>query len=81
MLGDAISRWASRVALFGIGESSVAIEALWTAAHPDRAMPTDIEARVRWIAVNDHARDLVGYGISEAYIEARKRAGLRANLG
>lgn len=81
ILSDAISRWASRVALFGIGEASVAIEALWTAAGLGHVMPRDVDSRVRWIAVNDHARDLVGYGISDAYIEARKRAGLSPHLG
>lgn len=81
ILGAAISSWASRVALFGVGEPSVAIEALWTAGALGPLMPRDVDSRVRWIAINDHARDLVGYGISDAYIEARKRAGLDPHLG
>jgi hypothetical protein len=38
--------------------------------------PREWQARVRWIAGSTPARDLVSYGVSEAYIEARKRAGL-----
>jgi len=75
-VGDALWRWASRVALFGVGELGVAMEALWAVAQTRPAMPRDIDSRIRWIAGSSPARDLVGYGISEAYTEARRRAGL-----
>jgi len=75
-VGDAIWRWASRVALFGAGELGVAIEALWAVSQSRPSMPKDIDSRIRWIAGSSPARDLVGYGISEAYTEARRRAGL-----
>jgi hypothetical protein len=75
-LGDALWRWASRVALFGVGELGVALDGLAAAATGRPALPRDLEGRIRWIAGSSSARDLVGYGISEAYTEARRRAGL-----
>jgi tetratricopeptide (TPR) repeat protein len=75
-LGDALWRWASRVALFGVGELGVALDGLAAAATGRPALPKDLEGRIRWIAGSSSARDLVGYSISEAYTEARRRAGL-----
>jgi hypothetical protein len=75
-LGDALWRWASRVALFGVGELGVALDGLAVAATGRPALPKDLEGRIRWIAGSSSARDLVGYGVSEAYTEARRRAGL-----
>jgi hypothetical protein len=76
-LGDALWRWAARVALLGVGELGVALESL-SAAQGRPALPRDLEGRVRWIASSSSARDLVGYSVSEAYTEARRRAGLAA---
>jgi hypothetical protein len=75
-LGDALWRWASRVAFFGVGELAVALESLSAVAGTRAAMPRDLDSRVRWIASSSPARDLVGYSVSEAYTEARRRAGL-----
>jgi hypothetical protein len=75
-LGDALWRWASRVALFGVGELGVALEGLSAVASGRAATPKEVDARIRWIANSNAARDLVGYGVSEAYTEARRRAGL-----
>jgi hypothetical protein len=78
-IGDALWRWASRVALLGIGDVSAAVEAIYRATHRDRPLPKDAESWTRWIATCEQARDLVGYSISEAYTEARRRAGLSAD--
>jgi hypothetical protein len=75
-VGEALWRWAARVALLGVGEVGVAFQGLWAAANLGPALPSDVDGRVRWIASDRQARDLVGYGVSEAYIEARRRAGL-----
>jgi hypothetical protein len=75
-IGDALWRWASRVALFGVGELSVALESLSAASGARAGMPSEAESRIRWIAGSSPARDLVGYSISDAYTEARRRAGL-----
>jgi predicted Zn-dependent protease len=75
-LGQAIWQWASRVALLGVGPLGTALDALWAAANMGPAMPRGVESRIRWIANAPLASDLVGFSVSEAYIEARKRAGL-----
>jgi hypothetical protein len=75
-LGDALMCWASRVGLFGVGDFSVALAGLWHIERAGLLPPRDREGRTHWIAASPAARDLVGYGISEAYIEARRRAGL-----
>ncbi|MEY4548762.1 MAG: hypothetical protein RL685_4957 [Pseudomonadota bacterium] len=76
-LGDALWRWAARVALLGVGDPGIALEGL-AAAQARPALPRDFEGRIRWIAGSSSARDLVGYSISDAYTEARRRAGLAA---
>ncbi len=74
-LADALWRWAARVALLGVGDLSVALESL-SAAQGRPQLPRDFEGRIRWIASSSSARDLVGYSVSDAYTEARRRAGL-----
>jgi hypothetical protein len=76
-IGEALFRWGTRVALLGVGDPIVALESL-QAQDVRGTRPTDEAARMRWIAGHPEARDLVSYGISEAYIAARQRAGLAA---
>jgi hypothetical protein len=75
-LGEAIWRWATRVALLGVGDLGVALDALWGAADRGPHLPPHVDSRIGWIANDSHAGDLVRYSVSEAYIEARRRAGL-----
>jgi hypothetical protein len=76
-IGEALFRWGARVAMLGVGDPIVALESL-QAQDARGPRPTDEAARMRWIAGHAEARDLVSYGISEAYIAARQRAGLAA---
>lgn len=78
-VGAALFRWGTRVALLGVGDPVVALESL-QAQDLRGPRPTDEAARMRWIAGHAEARDLVSYGISEAYIAARQRAGLAPAL-
>lgn len=75
-LPDAFSAWAARAALLGVGDLGVALDGVWSAAQRGAPRPADMDARVRWLATEPRARDLVWFGISDAYIEARRRAGL-----
>jgi hypothetical protein len=72
-VSEALSCWATRVALLGVGDPGAALDALWSKAHPGAPPPRTEEARIQWIAGQLEARDLVSFGISEAYIEARRR--------
>lgn len=74
-LADALCRWGTRVALLGVGEPSSALDGL--AGQSLQGM-RDEAARIRAIAGQSAARDLVSFGVSEAYIGARQRAGLSA---
>jgi hypothetical protein len=74
-LAEALCRWGTRVALLGVGDPSVALGAL--AGQPLHGL-RDESARIRAIAGQSAARDLVSFGVSEAYIQARQRAGLAA---
>ena len=75
-LGDSLWRWASRVALLGTGDLASALEATFLSTRRGQALPKDRDAWSRWLATSEHARDLVGFSVSEAYTEARRRAGL-----
>jgi tetratricopeptide (TPR) repeat protein len=77
-LGEALRRWGSRVALLAVGDPSVALESSWAARHPSSSLPGDEEGRVRFIAAHPEALDLVSFGVSDAYMAARRRAGLTA---
>jgi hypothetical protein len=74
-LADALCRWGTRVALIGVGDPAIALDAL--SGQPLRSL-RDEAARIRAIAGHSAARDLVSFGVSAAYIEARQRAGLSA---
>jgi hypothetical protein len=74
----ALRVWATRTALLAIGDPGVALDASWSAARAATALPGDEDGRMRWIATNPEAHDLVRYGVSEAYMQARRRAGLAA---
>jgi hypothetical protein len=76
-IGEALCRWGTRVALLGVGDPTVALDGL-IESDPRGARPSGEEARMRWIAGHPEAKDLVSYGVSEAYIAARQRAGLAA---
>lgn len=75
-IGDALWRWASRVALLATGDLGAALEAAWISSQPPGVTPNEVALRLRWIATHPLARDLVGFSVSEAYTEARRRAGL-----
>jgi hypothetical protein len=79
LIGDALYRWGTRVALLGIGDPVVALEGLIT-SDPRGIQPVSEESRLRWIAGHAEAKDLVSFGVSEAYITARRRAGLAAAI-
>jgi hypothetical protein len=76
-IGEALYRWGTRVALLGVGDPVIAIDGL-IESDPRGVRPRGDEARMRWIAERFEAADLVSYGVSEAYIAARQRAGLTA---
>jgi hypothetical protein len=83
-LGPAALAWANRVAFLALGDPNAALDAIASAgspgavgvAGPPRAAPRDPKERAAWVARTPEARDLVAFGVTEAFAEARARLGL-----
>lgn len=72
-----LSAWGARVALLGTGDPGVALEALWAHRDTGTEPPGTLQARERWIASDEEARDLIVFGLSDEHADARERAGLK----
>lgn len=75
-VGAALRSWATRSALLATGDVGAVLETSGAGARAPTALPRDEDDRMRWIAANPDAHDVVRYGISDAYMQARRRAGL-----
>ena len=83
-LGPAALAWANRVAMLALGDPNAALDAIASAgapgavgiAGPPKAAPRDPKERAAWVARTPEARDLVAFGATEAFAEARARLGL-----
>jgi hypothetical protein len=83
-LGPAALAWANRVAFLALGDPNAALDAIASAgapgavgvAGPAKAAPRDAKERAAWVARTPEARDLVAFGVSDAFAEARARLGL-----
>ena len=72
----ALRSWATRSALLATGDIGAVLEISAASARSPTPLPKDEDGRMRWIAANPEAHDVVRYGISDAYMQARRRAGL-----
>jgi tetratricopeptide (TPR) repeat protein len=89
-LGQAALAWADRVALLALGDPNAALDAIAGATSHGRASvgegsaartspptaPRDPAERATWIARTPEARDLVAFGVTDAFADARARLGL-----
>jgi hypothetical protein len=75
-VASALRAWATRCALLATGDIGAMLELCVARASSPAPLPRDEDGRMRWIAGNPEAHDLVRYGVSEAYTQARRRAGL-----
>lgn len=74
-LTSAAATWGDRVALLAVGDLGAALKGVaWSLGQKD--VPTDPAALRAWLAENPAARDMVLFAISDAYVEARKLAGV-----
>jgi hypothetical protein len=75
-LGPSALFWGNRTALLALGDPNAALDAIAAAGgHPGGA-PQDPAERATWIARTPEARDLVAFGVTDAFAEARARLGL-----
>jgi hypothetical protein len=75
-LGPSAMCWANRTALLALGDPNTALDAIAAAAGQAAGAPQDPAARATWIARTPEARDLVAFGVTDAFAEARARLGL-----
>lgn len=75
-LSAALHQLGNRTALLGVGDPYTAMQALSHLASTRQPIPERGDARMTWIIRNTEARDLAVYGVSPAYTQARRRAGL-----
>ncbi len=83
-LGPAALAWANRVAFLALGDPNAALDAIASAgapgavgvAGPPKVAPREAKERAAWVARTPEARDLVAFGVTDAFAEARIRLGL-----
>jgi hypothetical protein len=80
-LGPAAIAWANRTALLALGDPHRALDAIaastsTTGPSATRTVPADPKDRVAWIGRTPEARDLIAFGVTDAFVEARTRLGL-----
>ena len=84
-LGPAALAWANRVAFLALGDPNAALDAIASAgapgavgvAGPPKVAPREAKERAAWVALlPPEARDLVAFGVTDAFAEARARLGL-----
>ncbi len=66
--------WGNRCALLALGDMSLALSAIASAAGLAAGPPPAGPERLTWVGRNAEARDLVIYSVSDAFFEARSRA-------
>ncbi|MGH7269472.1 MAG: hypothetical protein ACREJ3_03495, partial [Polyangiaceae bacterium] len=80
-LGPAALAWANRVALLGLGDPNAALDAIAVSAPagsagPLHAAPVDPKERAAWVSRTPEARDLIAFGVADAFSDVRGRLGV-----
>ncbi|MGO8995810.1 MAG: hypothetical protein ACLQVI_21065 [Polyangiaceae bacterium] len=77
-LGASTIAWADRIALLAVGDPSAALDGVaWSLGMNDGA-PKDPDRRAAWVLHTAEVRDLLVFAVSDAFAEARARAGISA---
>jgi predicted Zn-dependent protease len=74
-VGFSALAWANRAALLALGDPSTALDAIATAAGLEGGAPTDARERAAWISRTPEARDLVAFGVTDAFAQVCARLG------
>ncbi len=75
-LGPAALAWGNRAALLATGDPNAALDAIAAAGGLPTGAPRDPKERHAWLSRVAEARDVVAFGLTEAFAEARARIGL-----
>jgi hypothetical protein len=76
LLGPAAVAWANRAALLATGDANAAFQAIAATGGTPGGAPSDAAERRAWLTRTAEARDLLVFGVSDAFAEARARLGL-----
>jgi hypothetical protein len=76
LLGSAAVAWANRTALLATGDTNSALHAIAASGGIAGGAPADPEQRKVWLSRTAEARDLIAFGVSDAFVEARMKLGL-----
>jgi tetratricopeptide (TPR) repeat protein len=76
MLGPAAMAWANRTALLSTGDPNAALDAIAGSGGMPAGAPKDPKERATWLARTPEARDIIAFGLTEAFAEARAKLGL-----
>jgi predicted Zn-dependent protease len=75
-LGVSTIAWADRVALLAVGDPGAALDGVaWSLGMNDGA-PRDLDRRAAWVLHTAEVRELLVFGTSDAYAEARTKVGI-----
>ena len=74
-LGMSALHWGNRVSLLALGDGTSLLDAIAVAGGLQGGSPRDPTERATWIQRTAEARDVIAFGVSEAFAEARARAG------
>jgi predicted Zn-dependent protease len=68
--------WANRVALLALGTPNDGIDAIAASGSLPGGAPRDPKERASWLARTQEARDVLAFGVTDAFAEARTRLGI-----
>jgi len=75
-LGASTIAWADRVALLSVGDPTAALDGVAWSLGMSEGAPKDPERRSAWVLQTAEVRDLLVFAVSDAFAEARVRAGV-----
>jgi hypothetical protein len=68
--------WGNRVALLALGDATSLLDAIAVSGGLQAGAPRDPKERATWISRTAEARDVIGFGVAEAFAETRSRVGI-----
>ena len=77
-MGASTIAWADRVALLSIGDPNAALDGIAWSLGMTGGAPKDPDTRSAWVLHTAEVRDLLVFGVSDAFAEARTKAGISA---
>jgi tetratricopeptide (TPR) repeat protein len=75
-LGPAVLSWGNRVAMLATGDPSAALDAIAASSSTAPGAPKDPAERATWVSRTPPARELIAFGVTDAFAEARVRLGI-----